>query len=286
MKKNIPINYLAVIVLFTLFTLSCSHIDDLNGGDESYYMPDIDFYVVMGPASSKNIGVERVVVSSGDTPFDFLKKVLIGREEKLANDILSQVGFAFYNSKIRVFYVRHDPGHIDNILGNLSAQTEFPLTDESGTTTTGKVYVDQTKYRIFLVGPIPVSYSGMGYVGWPASMLVSYGGGFSPQAFSETLAHEMGHNFSLGHVWDDSCLIEPKHSTDRLMDYGSGTKFVPCERIQVMNHIEEKLGYKRKVYDPDKEGDIQLYTSGTIGTKSTKTVDLRKYVIMPNEVKR
>ena len=271
---------LILIVNFSL--LSCTNIDNFNeaidSNKSSYYMPNIDIFIIRNAGISRFNDGYNMDVSIAD----FVLESFVENNEDSINEYLSQLNTVFYNAKVRIFYISVP---VENIqLQFLTYSNSFQLTNEAGDENKGTVYNENGPLKIFLA-QYPTdsgSYSGLGWLGAKGVLILSRGG-VSNKTLSIIGAHELGHNFGLHHPFDDdgnansaSCDGQQKGSTNRIMDYVSNPEvFAPCEIIIATNWIDNRYQTKKqyKPYQPDVEkyiGDWQGQV--TIGEASSPII--------------
>lgn len=269
---------LCLVILCSLF-IRCANIEDFNNAGESFYMPDIDIFVIRGPESGSVTGVERFVTPIGVDTVDYVIQVFTGEigDYDNINNWLYTLGFGFYHSRIRVFFIRKDSSFPDpdDFLPDLTSSTSFTLTDDTGLVDKGVVNNESGPMKLFLAGDTsPVAdYAGIAWVRGRGVLILSGSNGYSSRSFCYVLAHEIGHNLSLMHPFDvcsgidKSCECAPRGSTNRVMDYTSGaTLFIPCERLQAGLFCKLGFGYRKRLHDSDWGPTFEIYRGDWPGT--------------------
>lgn len=255
-------------IIISFFAFSCySDLQDYNNSGEAYYMPDVDIFVVMGPESSSTIGSERFNTNTSENVWQYVLDTFTKTNDQSANYYLEQLQVAFYHSRIRLFYVRLDPGQVG--LANMRNKSSYVLTDETGIVNKGIVYNESGPAKIFLAGDESpsVAYAGLGYLNFLGALILSKSGFSSKFWFTQVVVHELGHNFGLPHPFGndggpntDSCQGADQGTTNRIMDYTNNPEvFIECERFIATLFAEENFGTKQ-IYNPTKRANnVELY---------------------------
>ena len=265
-----------ILLFIFLISLSCySDLEDYNNASEVYYMPDVDIFIVMGQATNPTTATVSFEVPLGITAAQFVLNSFNNDDTYSVNYFLTQLGVAFYHSRIRIFYIRLDP--VDVGLTSMTGSTQFALTDVTGIVDKGIVYNEWGPVKIYLAGDTTpaASYSGLGYLAYLGLFVVSTSSGISSNNWlTRVIVHELGHNFGLPHPFDgsgnpnaDSCQGAVQGSTNRIMDYtGSPEIFIPCERF-IASVFAEQYNFRKKIYNPSETADnVELYTGNWTGT--------------------
>ncbi len=237
--KNFVLKYIFLFIIFCM--MSCTDAEDLSNSGETYFMPDIDVYVVRSP------GVERFIVPAGYTTHEYIMALFDGRNRDTVNGYLASMGVAFNHARVRIIFIQ-SPSLVDDTFSNLlalrtlSQQSSFIITDDTGGPNLGTFYQQAGPLKVYLAGTVTgVSYDGYDGIGWVGAKgcLVLSHAGRSVGEMSEIIAHELGHNFRLPHPFNafgnpnpDSCSPAAMGTTNHIMDYTSNPEiFAPCERI-------------------------------------------------------
>ncbi|MCP4133500.1 MAG: hypothetical protein GY754_21200 [bacterium] len=267
-----------ILLISLLLVQACSGLEDFNNAENTYFMPDIDLFVIRSSAGVA--GSERFNLHSSvtETAAEHLSTIFTSSDEGLLNYFVSQVETAFYHSKIRVFYIQV-PATTDVDLGTLSSSSQFTLTDDAGSTDKGTVYNESGPLKIFFAGDEDPSagYAGLGYVGGKGVLILSKTSGYSSTTLSEIVAHELGHNFGLPHPFGSdngpnpsSCYGAAQGTTNRVMDYYNNKEvFAPCEQLISAIWVENQYGDQQTVYNPEKRGNnVETYIGDWTGTRT------------------
>ncbi len=255
-----------LIVLFLFTIISCTKVNTFENSERSYFMPNIDIYVIRGTDG---------FVTDGSNADSYILKSFADTEESV-HPLKHQNMIAFHNSRIRIYYIKYT----NPTIGNLVTETSFTLTDETGVPNKGTVNVDFETLRIFFYETDSVypTAAGVAHVGNPNMASINYrknmivcimssGAGYSSiKQMSQVISHAMGHYFGLEHPFvsggapnQDSCVPAAQGTTNRVMDYVSNPEvFLPCERAIATHHVS--LAFTKKVYDSSSSGDsIYVY---------------------------
>lgn len=279
-KKNITalILPLCLAAICSSF-FNCANIEDFNNAGESYYMPDIDIFIIRC-AENEPQGDVRFVTPSDADAANYVKRAFTGEigDTNSINHWLYTLSVGFYHSRIRIFHIMTDAysGNPDDFLPSLSSTSFFTLTDNDCTGAKGTVYNEDGPMKLFLAGDTETSadYSGIAWVRGKGILILSGTSGLSSfKTFCYVLAHEMGHNFSLMHPFDTCsgvdrpCECASQGSTNRVMDYTSGaTEFIPCERLQAELFCKVGYGFSKSLHDTEREPNFKIYRGNWTGT--------------------
>lgn len=244
-------------------TLACGDAGPAPLDPAAMFAPNLDLFVVRGPATGSTPGVERWSVHGGAAPATFLRAAFEGDVAPSVNAYLEQIRLTFHPSRIRVFYVKCDASRVG--LAQVTGAFQFALTDDTGLPDKGTVYSDRAfALNVLLAGNTdpPATFGGISNL--PGAGVVYLSNGVTPRTplqFGQQLSHEIGHNFGLFHAFDQrSCLFAAAGTSNRAMDYSANMSvFVECERSIAVEMARNVFGLAPVGHDASASLDFEVF---------------------------
>ncbi len=249
--------------LLAVVTLACGAKGPATPDAATMFAPNVDLFVVRGPATGSMTGVERWSVHGGADPATFLRAAFEGDTAPSMNSYLEQIRLTFHPSRIRVFYVKCDASQLS--LAHVTGAFQFGLTDDTGLPDKGTVYSERAfTLNVLLAGNTdpPATFGGMSNL--PGAGVMYLSNGVTPRTplqFGQQLSHEIGHNFGLFHAFDPrSCLVVAEGTSNRVMDYSANMGvFVDCERAIAVDTARDLFGLAPVDHDASASLDFELF---------------------------